>query len=471
MNHANPLRRLVMIRKGEGEPLALSAAYFFCILFAYYLISPLRDEMGMRELDKLRWLWTATTVASVVAAGAYSWLASRMPRRRFIPATYLFFALNLLVFWALLVRGAAPAPGAKASAGRIGEVFYVWVSVFNLFLTTVFWGFMTDLFTTEQAKRLFGAIGVGGTLGAICGSSIPAMLAKGFSVGGVHFHVRPVHLLLVSIVFLLLAVGCVLKLVAIGRRAAAGAASKNAAPTLPAREPGRGVLTGLTLIARSPYLLTLCGYMLLFTVTSALLNFEQLRIVKASFADSDRRVAFQASVNLFANIVTLTTQVFLTGHILVRLGVLFGLLLLPVVTGVGFGALELWSAPMVLMVFVVARRGMHYAVDRPTREVLYTVLGPEEKYKSKSFIDTVVYRGGDLAGAWTDYFLTTAGIAVATTAIGISAVWGAAAFALGRMQRGLAARNRAAGATHGMGLETGARGAVPEAAGAAGTRS
>lgn len=447
MNPTALLRRLVLVKEGEEAPLVWSAAYFFCILFAYYLISPFRDEMGMRKLDELRWLWTATTVATVIAAAGYSWLVSRMPRRRFIPATYLFFAANLLVFWALFLR---IAPG---SGGRIGEVFYVWVSVFNLFLTTVFWGFTTDLFTTEQAKRLFGAIGVGGTLGAICGSSVPATLVRGFSMGSLRVHVPAVHLLLISVLFLLLAIVCVLRLVEIGRRTRERRGSGGAEPVLPAREPGRGVLTGLLLIIRSPYLLTLCGYMLLFTVTSALLNFEQLRIVKASFPESDRRVAFQASVNFFANVVTLTTQLFVTGRILTRLGVMFGLLLLPIVTGLGFGTLALTAAPAVLLVIVVARRGMHYAVDRPTREVLYTVLGPEEKYKSKSFIDTVVYRGGDVLGAWTDHFLTTAGVAVAATAIGISAAWGAAGFALGRMQRGLAVRNREAGAGHGMGLE------------------
>jgi AAA family ATP:ADP antiporter len=450
MNPLALLRRLVLVKEGEVAALVWSAGYFFCILFAYYLISPFRDEMGMRQLENLRWLWTATTVATVVAAAGYSWLVSRLPRRRFIPVTYLFFAANLVVFWALFLR---VPPGAS---GRTGQVFYVWVSVFNLFLTTVFWGFTTDLFTTEQAKRLFGAVGVGGTLGAICGSSVPATLVRGFSVGGLHFHIPAVHLLLVSVVFLILAIVCVRRLVTLGDRARATQGQGGAAPALPAREPGRGVWAGLLLILRSPYLLTLCAYMLLFTVTSALLSFEQLRIVKASFPDSDRRVAFQASINFFANVVTLTTQLFVTGRILTRLGVMVGLMVLPVITGVGFGAIAAWSAPTVLLVVVVARRGMHYAVDRPTREVLYTVLGPEEKYKSKSFIDTVVYRGGDLLGAWTDHFLTTAGVAVAATAIGISAVWGAAGFALGRMQRGLAARNREVGAEHGMGVDQGA---------------
>lgn len=452
MNVAALIRRLVLVKEGELAALIWSGTYFFCLLFSYYLLRPYRDEMGIRgDLDKLPWLWTGTAIATLAAAPLFALLVSRMPRRRFVPITYRFFATNLVVFYGLFL--AFPAKGHIG----IGYAFYIWLSVFNLFIVSVFWGFMADVFNPEQAKRLFGAIGVGGTLGAICGSAVPASLVKGFAVGGWTFKIDPVHLLLLSIVFLELAAQCVRRLVLIfgldervrhvaakPNQDASSQAAAQSAPVKPApsaqREPGRGVFTGFILIAKSPYLLTMCGYMLLFTVTSTFLAFEQARIIKATLADPSSRVSYLATIDLLVNILALTTQLFFTGRILSRLGVTAGLLLLPLVTNGGFLWLAALPTTLALMIVQVGRRGLHYAVDRPTREVLYTVLGPEEKYKSKSFIDTFVYRGGDLLGAWTDHLLNKAGIAVATTAIVVSLVWASAGFALGALNRRIARR-------------------------------
>lgn len=438
---ARLLARLVLVKPGEGPALVWSAGYFFCLLFSYYLLRPYRDEMGIRgDLENLPWLWTGTTAAMLLAAPLFAWLVSRLPRRRFIPIVYHFFALNLLVFYFVFL--AAPAK----SHLNIGYAFYMWLSVFNLFAVSVFWGFMADMFTTEQGKRLFGAIGIGGTLGAICGSAVPAKLVKGVELGEATVKIEPVHLLIGAVVFLELAVVCVWMLVGIfGLRERAGesprrdtGATPSPIATAPAREPGRGILTGLILISRSPYLLSMCLYMLLFTVTGTFLWFEQARIIKAHFADPEKRIAFLGMMDLLVNIIALFTQLFITGRLLMRLGVLAGLLLLPMITMGGFGLIWLWPVPAVLMAVQVGRRGLHYAVDRPTREVLYTVLGPEEKYKSKSFIDTFVYRGGDLLGAWSDLALGKAGLAVAGIAIGLSAVWAGVGVALGGMQRKMA---------------------------------
>ncbi len=453
-----------MVRPAEAPALWWSGAYFFCILFAYYLISPYRDAMAIQgDIKKVPWLWTATTVAMLCAAPPFALMVSRLPRRRFVPLTYLFFAANLLVFYLLFLR----LPGKTHLA--LGYTFFVWLSVFNLFMTSLFWGFMADIFTTEQAKRLFGAIGVGGTLGAIGGSSIPAMLVSGFTLGPVRVHLAAVHLLPISVAFLVLAVFCVQRLVRLAGldRSGAGAAAdscsacrqplagvpveggfrtcpacgrREPAVRAPRPEPGRGMWTGFLLIARSPYLMTMCGYMLLFTVTSAFLAFAQYRIVQANYADKDLQVAFSGRINLFVNIVALTTQLFFTGRILTRLGLIVGLLVLPIVTALGFGALAWSSTPFMLGLVLVIRKGLHYAVDRPTREVLYTVLGPEEKYKSKSFIDTFVYRGGDVLGAWSDYALKELGIAVAGTAVVLSVVWAGTGVTLDVLNKRLARR-------------------------------
>lgn len=445
----SPLERVVLLKPGEGGALLLSGAYFFCILFGYYLLRPIRDEFGIRgELSDLPWLWTGTTAAMLAATPFFAWLVSRQPRRRFIPISYRFFAANLLGFYALLVL----APETWHTG--IGYGFYIWLSVFNLFAVSIFWGFMADLWTTEQSKRLFAAIGVGGTLGATLGSSVPAFLSN---------HLGATHLMLAAVVMLEAAVWCVRALAsgkamtltrprcAVCGHQLMGLESEAACPgcgsgrraddtsSAAEREPTRRVWRGFTLIARSPYLLAMCAYMLCYTLSSTFMYFEQARIVKQVFSDADARRAAFAQINLATNIITLLLQLFITGRLVRRLGVIAGLAALPILTLAGFAALKAapefgWPIFLTFASVDVARRALHYAVDRPTREMLYTPLGPDEKYKSKSFIDTFVYRGGDLLGAWAQAWKLIA-VNVHFVAIGLCVVWvGASAF--------LAARNR-----------------------------
>jgi len=444
-----PRWKLLTPKPGEGKVVLLSGAYFFFILFGYYLLRPLRDEMGIRgDLDKLPWLWTGTTIATLLAAPLFSWVTSRFPRRTFIPWFYRFVALNLLVFYLVLVTVAKGGPKNI----QVGYAFYIWLSVVNLMMTSVFWAFMADLFASEQAKRLFGFIAVGGTAGAICGSLIPAFLAQ---------HIGAMHLMLLSVVLIEGAVQCVLALGRLFQIQSPATTSlthcptcqydlKDLAPTdgmrrcpecgtmVPAqksREPSKQVWAGLRIIAKSPYLQMMVVYMLLFTITSTFLNFEQSRVVKASSDDSDFRVALFARIDLVVNVLTLLTQLFVTGQLLTRVGVLAGLLLLPVLTIAGFTAMALSETAVVLFAFLVLRRAMHYAIDRPTREVLYTVLGPDEKYKSKSFIDTFVYRAGDLTGAGATILANKVAVGVLALAIPAAIVWAGSAAVLGRLQK------------------------------------
>src|SRR5690606_2647262 len=203
----------------------------------------------------------------------------------------------------------------------------------------------------------------------------------------------------------------------------------------PRPEPGRDPLKGFKLIARSPYLLGMAVYMLLHTLTSSYVYFEQAHIVKAAFETTDQRTAFFGRIDLAVNILTLVTQLFLTGRLLKWLGVVFGLLVIPAVTVGGFAALAIAPGVATLFAFQVLRRGLHYAIDRPARETLYTVLGPEEKYKSKSFIDTFVYRGGDLLGAWTHAAATTAGLIAIVAPV--ATLWAATGIFLASRRRAL----------------------------------
>lgn len=425
------LSRLVLVRRGEAALLGLSAGYFFLVLFSYYLLRPIRDTFGIRgDIRDLPLLWTGTSAAMLAATPLFAWLVSRLPRRRFIPLTYRFFALNILVFYAALML--APA-GAQTG---IGYAFYIWLSVFNLFTISVFWGFMADVFRPEQAKRLFGVIAVGGTLGAMAGSAAPALLSE---------RLGALHLMVVSAVTLECAVRIVRTLAGrFGIDAPQGVSGD--ACDRPGGEPTRRVWSGFVLIARSRYLQLMCLYMLMYTVTTTFLTFEQLRLVKSMFESNEARTAAFARMDFAVNTLALVTQLFLTGRIVARLGIWAGLLLLPVVTAAGFAAL--WAGPglgwpmlAVFAAFYVARRGLHFAVDRPTREMLYTPLGPDEKYKSKSFIDTFVYRGGDLLGAWAQAAPAVAANAAAI-AVGICGGWAAVSGGLALMNRRISRAGR-----------------------------
>ena len=418
MTPARLLRRLVLLDEGEAPALLWSALYFFLLLFGFYLLRPVREAMGIaRGADKLPWLMTGTLLAMALANPAFAALVSRLPRRRFIPRTYRFFALNMLAFF--LAFRLLPNHGGAA----LGYAFYIWLSVFNLFVVSVFWGLMSDVWTEVQGKRLFGFIAMGGTLGAVAGAAVTGALTKGVALGGLVLKVEPLSLLLLSLLTLEAAVQCVKRLAAIfhlGDRAHG------------LREPGPGPLEGLRLIATSRYLQLICAYMLLFTITSTFLYLEQGRIVAGDFRDTASRTAAFAQLDLWVNVLTLATQVFLTGRLITGLGISAVLSILPVLSLAGFGALWLWPTFGVMALFQVLRRGLHYAVDRPAREILYIPLGPEERYKSKPFIDTFIYRGGDLLGVWAPAAFAALAIPLGAAAVACSGLWLGASRALGR---------------------------------------
>lgn len=439
------LRRAVDVREGETAALVWSSAYFFFVLSAYYVIRPIRDEMGVAAgVDRLAWLFTGTLVGMLLLHPLYARLVARLPRRRFVPLTYRFFILNLVLFF-LLFRAADAAQGIW-----IGRMFYIWTSVFNLFVVSVFWSFMTDIYRPWQSRRLFGMVAVGGTVGAILGSSITTAL-----VG----LLGPVNLLLFS----------ALLLEAAGRasgvlegheqrlaQAAEAAADARGAGRGGAGEAARGaggsprrseviggdVLEGIRHVLASPYLLGIAALMMLFTVASTFLYFQQAAIVADVFRD-DRvgRTRLFAGVDLAVNVLTLVTQAFLTGRILRWVGVGAALAFLPLLSAVGFGILAAAPVLAVVVAFQVLRRAGNFAIQRPAREVLYTVLPRTDKYKAKNFNDTFVYRTGDQVGAWSYTFLASAlgmGLSgLAVVMVPLSAVWLALALWLGRRHQAL----------------------------------
>jgi ATP:ADP antiporter, AAA family len=415
---ARLLRKAVEVRPGEVGLTFLSGAYFFLVLTSYYIIRPVRDEMGVAGgVENLAWLFTGTLAGTLMVHPLFTWVVSRYPRKQFIPIAYRFFAANLVLFF-FLFRW-VPEGGFL----WVGRVFFNWTSVFNLFVVSVFWAFMADIFRSEQGKRLFGFIGVGGTLGAILGSGVTAILAEALG---------PVNLLLLSALFLELAVLCVR---ALGRRVTVTGVRAREDEEL---AMGGSVWAGVTAALRSPYLLGIILFMLLFTFSSTALYFQQAHIVSMHFADPGSRTAFFARIDLLVNILTLVTQVFLTGRIIKWMGLGVALAALPLVTLLGFAWLGAMPTAGVLMVVQTLRRGWNYGLMKPAMEALYTVLPREEKYKAKNLIDTFVYRAGDQVGAWSYNGLMGLGLGVAALAflnIPVAGVWLGVGLVLGWAQR------------------------------------
>jgi len=417
------LGRLAQVRPGEAPVLGWAWLYIFSVLSSYYIMRPIRDQMGVAGgVNNLQWLFTGTLIGMLVLNVPYAFLVKTLPRTRFITVTYRFFAANILLFAIALHFADAE------QTIWIGRAFFIWISIFNLFVVSVFWALIVDTFNSEQGKRLFGFIAAGATIGAITGSSITATLAR---------HVPTPFLLVGAIMLLEVAVFSVRHLSRLSE-------ALNARPQEAAGQPiGGGVLAGITHPFKSAYLANVSLFILLFAITATFLYFQQASLVRDNFHDRGAQTAFFAQIDLVVNVITLVVQLFFTGRIVGILGVGVTLAILPALTLLGFGALAALPAVSTLVVFQVLRRSSDYAIARPTREVLYTVVPREDRYKAKSFIDTVVYRGGDQVGAWAYALIAMTGFGsalMATIAIGLAVVWLINGLWLGRRQALLASR-------------------------------
>ncbi|MDO9477797.1 MAG: MFS transporter [Pseudohongiella sp.] len=437
------INRSVNIRDGEGPALFLSALYYFVLLCAYYIIRPIRDDMGAAGgVENLAWLFTGTLTGMMILHPIYSAFVSRMPRRKFIAVVYRFFMAQLVVFYILFqsLDGVS-----EIWAGRI---FFVWTSVFNLFVISVFWSLVNDVFRPSQSKRLFGVIAVGGTAGALAGSAITSFLAAGLGA---------ITLLLVSALLLEVAAWVSRYLSdneqKLALAAIADEAEKKDADIRNLNVPdeslviqqvntkqteliGGGTLDGVMHVLRSPYLLGIATLMLFFTIVSTYLYFMQIAIVNEALGD-DRvaRTQLFANRDLVVNAITLVVQMFLTGRILRWLGIGVSLALLPVISFAGFGLLAVAPVLAVVIGFDVLRRAGNFAIQRPARESLYTVVSRTDKYKAKNFNDTFVYRVGDQLGAWSYTAMMYFGLGLtglALTMLPVSLIWVFLAMWLGR---------------------------------------
>jgi ATP:ADP antiporter, AAA family len=416
------LEKVVDVKPNEVQALWLGFAFHFIILTAYYIVKPIRDSIAAsNRLETLPWMFTATLVVMVIANTIFAAVVARMERRKFIPFAYAFFILILLLFFVLMRIG---SPAQQVWTGR---AFYVWVSVFNLFNTAIFWAFMTDLFTVEQGTRLYAFIAVGGTLGAIVGAYITKNLIR---------DIGPANLVAISAT--MFAVVCFL--VRFFPRSYTGHTE-----TTPAREEpiGGTVWSGFSHIARSPYLFGLAATILLYTTTSTWAYFQQTTLAGEALKTPADRTVFLSSLEIWVNTITLFIQIFLTGRLLKWFGVAFTLTALPCLSMLGFAAMAIAPSLAMLAFFQVTRRAAAYALLRPSREILFTVLKREDKYKVKSITDTLGYRVGDQLGAWSygglgANWLQLSLNTISWIAVPITAGWCALSIWLARKQRQLA---------------------------------
>jgi AAA family ATP:ADP antiporter len=421
------LSRFLAVRPEEVAVLTWSWLYLFSVFFAYYVIRPIRDAAGAAGgVNNLPWLFSGTLVGMMLINTPYAALVARLPRIRFISLTYRFFILNLVVF---IVLFRLTTGGANVWVGR---VFFIWVAIFNLFVPSVFWAFMADVFTSDQSKRLFGFIAAAATVGGILGGSLTASTVRTVGVPA---------LLLVSAVLLELGVFAARRL----GRVSEAMHRKQARPERERDETiGGGVFAGVTHVLASPYLLAICLYMLLYPMLTTFLYFQQVAIIARVFTDRATQTAAFAWLDTGVNVLTLGAQFFITGAVLKRLGVATTLTIIPAVTVLGFALLGIRPAAAIFFAFYVLRRAGNFAFAQPSRNVLFTVVSREDKYKAKAVIDTIVYRLGDQVGIWSSGLLTwlSFGLSgIAWAAVPLSLIWAINAWWLGRRQEAQAPRD------------------------------
>lgn len=413
------LALVVEVKPGERRALLWSFAYFFLILATYYILRPLRDNAGITGGTRaLPWLFTGTFFVMLAAAPLYGWVVARLPRRRFIPLVYHFFAANILIFWLLLTLGIGQQ--------IVSQIFFVWLTVFSLFAVSVFWSYLADLWRSDQGKRLYGFIAAGGSLGALAGPLLTRSLVDALG---------PVNLFLLSALMLEGALFCAARL---GHAASGFAQTSQSPPAI-----GGSAFEGLKAVLHSPYLGGIATWVGLLSLGGTVLYLLQAEVVSSATQDAAERTRIFATIDLWVGGLQILLQLALTGRLIKRFGTGPAVAFVPLVFAFGFSVLAALPALMLVMVFQAAQRVANFAVSNPAREVLFTAADREDKYKAKNVIDGVVFRGADMVSSWIFHLLyAVMGLTIpilAAVMVPVSLAWVGLSILLGRMQEKRAA--------------------------------
>ena len=412
---ARLLKRIAGVEPVETRAVLIAFAYFFFLMASYFILRPLRDAMGtVYGVKHLQELFTGTFIVSFIVAPVYAGLASRIRLASFLPWVYGFIALTMVAFF-ILFR-AAPENRMVAAA------FYIWLSTFNLLTISVFWSMMADIFSSAQAKRLFGFIAAGGTVGTIVA---PAFITFFVDLVGVN------ALLLISAAGFFITATLVRALETEKRKLVV--ADPRAQRTSMDKKLGGNPFDGFVLIFKSRYLLMISLFLLLMTWISTIIYFQLQDLITHDFATKAARTQAFATIDLATNTCAVLVQLFGTRRFIQRFGVTAGLLINPIIMVIAFLAVVLSPVLLVLGTIQVVRRFAEYAVAKPSRDMLFTAVDQQAKYKAKNVIDTVVYRFGDLSSAWVSAAILPFGVTgLAVFGAAVALVWFPIAIVLGR---------------------------------------
>ena len=410
--------RIFGLEKDVYLAVAWSFAYFFCVLSSYYILRPIREAMAVGSgADTIPYLFLGTFTAMMVATPIFGWVTSRYPRSTFLPWVYVFFISNILIFWYVFTLDLHN----ETSSVWVGRAFFVWLSVFNLFVVSVFWSFMADIYTRDQGRRLFGFITAGGSIGALIGGA-----ATSAYVAQIGFQ----NLFPIAAFLLSLAVLCIRQL----REWVAHEHEDDTDQSHSTEKPlGGNPFSGITHVFQSKYFMGIAVSSVIASLLGTALYMFAAQLVEDSIPGANARTEFFSNINFWTNLFALLGQMFFVRHIVVRFGIGRSLALLPIISIAGFALLAFDPVLGVVAFLTIFRRALGFSFSKPTTDMLYSVVTPEEKYKTKNFIDTAVYRFGDIVGTWSVKLMMGLGISgVAVVMLPFAAIWFFLSLWLGR---------------------------------------
>jgi len=410
--------KVTMLKQSEQKLVLWSFIYFFCLLSGYFILRPLRDEMGIiNGADKMQWLFTGTFIAMLLVVPLFGYITRKNTIGKILTISYIFFILNVLLFYFLFKL--------NRESKVLAISFFIWLSVFNLFAVSLFWSFMVDVYSSEASKRTFGIIASGGSIGALTGPLISSFIASNSSIE---------NLLLIAAIFLLMALISTRKIIVIKDEDNSQNDNIIFNPKIILEY---NFWYGLQKVLNSKYLLGIIFFILIYTSISTILYFEQAHVLENSIKKSSHRIVYFSRVDFLTNAIAIIGQMLFTNRIIKKFGLAITLASIPILIGLGFVVISLKLSLMMIAILIIVHRAGNFSLLRPAREILFTVCTKEEKYRSKNFIDTVIYRGGDALTGWAFTLLVSLGFGlsvIALIAIPLVIVWSLTGYRLGKKQ-------------------------------------